>query len=244
MNARIAVVTGVSKGIGEALATRLIERGFEVLGIGRSAPTGLASARFSFVRADLRDAKGLPALVDPLFDAVAARQPTFAVLVNNAADAAPIGAFGTLSPEHIAGAIAVNLTAPLVLANAFLRALHGTHARVRVINVSSGAAARALPGAGVYCVAKAGLEMLAPVIAAEAGGGRAEAVTIRPGIVDTPMQAFMRSQDRERLPEVGLFEAFHANGRLAPPEEVASRIVARLIDAPVDRGRTYSIDEL
>jgi len=244
VNARIAIVTGVSKGIGEALATRLIERDFEVLGIGRSPPSGLASVRFRFIRADLGDATGLPALVDPLFDVVAARRPTFAVLVNNAADASPIGPFGTLSPGDIARAIAVNLTAPLVLANAFLRALQGSPARVRVINVSSGAAARALSGAGIYCVAKAGLEMLAPVIAAEAGRGRAEAVTIRPGVVDTPMQAFMRSQNKERLAEVGMFEAFHANGRLAPPEEIASRIVAGLIDARVDCGRTYSIEEL
>jgi len=241
---RIAVITGVSTGLGEALAACLLERDFEVVGIGRAASARLAAPRFRLVEADLAAVARLPPIIDPLFDEVAARGPALAVLVNNAAVAAPTGMLGALAADGVAGAIAVNLTAPVVIANAFLRAFRDAPGRVRVINLSSGAAARAVPGAGIYCITKAGLEMLGAVIAAEAGGHGAQVATIRPGIIDTPMQVYMRSQPKQRLPVVALFADFHASGRLAPPDAVAARIAARLVEGPIDNGRVYSIDEL
>jgi len=55
---------------------------------------------------------------------------------------------------------------------------------------------------------------------------------------------YMRSQPKQRLPVVALFADFHASGRLAPPDAVAARIAARLVEGPIDNGRVYSIDEL
>jgi NAD(P)-dependent dehydrogenase (short-subunit alcohol dehydrogenase family) len=97
-------------------------------------------------------------------------------------------------------------------------------------------------GSGTYNVAKAGLEMLTSVIAAEQSG--VTAITIRPGVIDTPMQAFLRAQNEERLPAVGMFRGFHESRRLVPPDVTAAKIVERLVIGPIENGRTYVYDEL
>lgn len=241
---RCAVVTGVSKGLGEAIAANLISRNFDVVGIGRSAAPRLTSDAFRLAAADFADLAALPARMDQLFDELATRRLASIVVINNAAVAGPAGTIGQLDADEIAASLAVNLAAPLIVANAFVRAFRLVGADRRLINVSSGAAVSAIPGGGVYCVAKAGLEMLATAIAAEQPASGLRAVTIRPGIIDTPMQVFMRSQPAERLPSLGMFQAFHQNRQLVPPDVVAAKIVDRLVVGPIENGRIYSYAEL
>jgi len=69
------------------------------------------------------------------------------------------------------------------------------------------------------------------------------AISVRPGIIDTDMQAFMRTQSAETLPAVPMFQAFHSSGQLVPPDVTAGVIVDRLVLAPVEHGRTYSYQE-
>ena len=97
---------------------------------------------------------------------------------------------------------------------------------------------------GLYCIAKAGLEMLTRMLAAEAPAGRLRAITLRPGVIDTPMQTFARSQPRDVLPSVDLFVGFHENGQLVAPAVVARKVVERLVLAEVEQGRTYSYADL
>ena len=241
---RAAIVTGVSKGLGESLAANLLDRGFDVVGIGRSAAKRLASPAFRLVTMDLADTSALPAKIDPLFVALAARRHASVVLINNAAVAGPSGTVGDLSAGEAGSSLAVNLLAPTLLANAFVRAFRDADGDRRVINVSSGAAAGPIPGGGIYSVAKAGLEMLTMTIAAEQLQGGVVAITIRPGIIDTPMQAQMRSQPAAKLPSVAMFQQFHASGQLVPPDVTAAKIVDRLVLGPVQAGRLYRYQDL
>ena len=239
---RIACVSGVSRGLGVAIAAELLGRGWEVVGLGRSADPALAGKRFRLAVADLAHLNVLDAVAAATFADVAMRRPARAVLVNNAAVAGPTGLVGRLSADEIAVSLAINLAAPLILANAFVRALAGA-VPARVVNLSSGAAASPLPGCVAYCVGKAGLEMIAPVIAAERPAG-VEAVTIRPGIVDTPMQAYMRTREREALPIADVFQGFHASGSLQTPGETARRIVEHVVLADVPDGTLLSYRDL
>ena len=239
---RIAIVTGISRGLGEALAIDLLARGWRVTGVGRTDSARTAHARYRFVAFDLGAARGIDAGLVTCFRELAALQPEAAVLINNAAAVGPVGVFGRLAAEEIADGLAVNLAAPAALANLFCRVFTSEACDRRILNVSSGAAERTLPGGGMYCVAKAGLEMLTRSIVADHSGLRA--VTLRPGIIDTAMQAFMRSQPREIVPSVGLFEGFHASGQLVPPATVATKTIDRLIERDVEPGRTYSYAEL
>lgn len=241
---RCAIVTGVSRGLGEALALDLLQRGWRVLGIARHDSPRLAHAGYAFAAVDLADAQHLEARLAPSFSAAAARAPSAAVLVNNAAGAGPVGVFGALHGPDIAASIALNLAAPAVLANLFCRVFVDAACDRRIVNVSSGAAVRTLAGGGVYCIAKAGLEMATRVIGDEHATGTLRAITLRPGIIDTQMQVYMRSQSSAALPSVDLFQGFHASGQLVPPATVARKTIERLIEGPIDAGRTYSYAEL
>jgi benzil reductase ((S)-benzoin forming) len=242
MNA--AFITGVSRGLGEALAAALLSRGFVVTGIGRMSSTRLAGERYRLVSLDLANLAGIEAALMPVFRGIADARPQAVCLINNAAVVEPVGVVGGLEDSKIAPSLAVNLIAPLALANLFCRVFTDATLPRRIINVSSGAAERALPGNGPYCVAKAGLEMLTRQLAAEQQASTFRAISVRPGVIDTAMQAFARSQSKEVLPSVELFRGFHESGQLVAPDVVAAKIVDKLVLGEIEPGRTYNYKEL
>jgi len=239
-----AIVTGVSRGLGAALAKDLLERGFIVLGVGRTPNGGLDGDRYRFVQIDLADSQGIDSVVAPAFADLALVAPSSVCLLNNAATVDAVGPLGRLRASEIASALATNLTAAVALANLFCQVFADSELPRRVINISSGAADIALPGEAVYCVAKAGIEMLTWTLAAEQQAPTFRAITLRPGVMDTDMQAFARSQSRDVLPVVDLFKGFQSEGRLLPPEAVAEKVVTRLVIGEVDHARTYSYQEI
>ncbi len=241
---RTAIVTGVSRGLGEALAAVLLARGWSVMGVGRASSARLGGDRYRFVRCDFENVAGLEAALAAPFAAAAATAPSVACLVNNAAVAEPIGVVGTLASEDILRALTVNLAAPMALANLFCRAFAAGRGDRRIVNVSSGAAARPLTGSGHYSMAKAGLEMLTAAIAAEQGADGIRAVSLRPGIIATDMQVLMRSQPDEKLPMAQMFRDFHAQGQLVAPDVAAATIATHVVEAPLEQGRTYAYAEL
>jgi hypothetical protein len=63
-------------------------------------------------------------------------------------------------------------------------------------------------------------------------------------VIDTDMQTFARAQPPEVLPVVELFKGFEREGRLVPPDVVASKIVSRLVIGEVEDARTYTYQDL
>ncbi|HZI83866.1 MAG TPA: SDR family NAD(P)-dependent oxidoreductase [Casimicrobiaceae bacterium] len=241
---RAAIVTGVSRGLGLALAAELLRRGFAVLGVGRSTHSELARSGYSFARLDLADAPRIDEALSPAFSTLSKSRPESVCLINNAAVAGPVGTLGKLSSADVASSLAVNLAAVVALTNLFCRIFADPATPRRVVNVSSGAAQTTLAGESVYCVAKAGMEMLTRTLAAEQTAETFRAVTVRPGVIDTDMQTFARSHSPDVLPSVELFLGFHRDGRLVAPAVVAGKIVEKLVIADVENGRTYSYQEL
>jgi NAD(P)-dependent dehydrogenase (short-subunit alcohol dehydrogenase family) len=239
-----AIVTGVSRGLGAALAADLLERGFTVLGVGRTSNPGLTGDRYGLVELDLSDVARIESVLEPALQALRERPLASVCLVNNAATDVPVGPIGRLAGSEIASALAVNLAAPVALANVFCRVFADAHIPWRVINVSSGAAQTALAGEAAYCVAKAGLEMLTHALIADVQAPNFSAITLRPGVMDTDMQLHARTQSPERLPIVELFKGFHRDGRLVPPAVVAAKIASRLVVGDIEHGHTYSYQDL
>jgi benzil reductase ((S)-benzoin forming) len=241
---KTAIITGVSRGLGESLARILLERGFAVTGIGRSSAATLSGSQYRFVACDLADLAVIEATLTPAFRAVAESQSEFVCLINNAAVAGPVGTMGALESGAVATSIATNLIAPIVLSN-FSCGLFTRSAQVRrIINISSGAADSPLPGGGPYSIAKAGLEMLTRQLAAEHDAATFRAITVRPGVIDTGMQTFMRTQSATTLPSVELFLGFHRDQRLVAPDTVAGKIIDNVVMRDVEQGRTYNYRDM
>lgn len=239
-----AIITGVSRGLGEAIAAELLARDWHVLGAGRKTSARLAGDRYGFVEVDLAQIDRLDAALSAPFAEIARSQPSRVVCINNAAMAQPVGVRGRLSTREIGTSTAVNLAAPAAIANLVCRVFADLSHNARIINVSSGAAETVLPGSAVYCATKAGLEMLTRTLAAEQGANGIRVITLRPGIIDTDMQAFMRSQGEDVLPTSALFRGFHERGQLVRSDVAAKKIVDRIVVGPIEQGRTYSYADL
>jgi benzil reductase ((S)-benzoin forming) len=241
---KAAIVTGVSRGLGESLAAALLARGFAVTGVGRTSAERLDGEHYRFVHCDLGQVPAIESTLAPVFGEIAAARPRSVCLINNAAVAGPVGALGTLDAASIEESLAVNLVAPLALVNLFCRSFADGSTQSLVINISSGAAASPLGGSGPYSIAKAGMEMLTRQTASEQTSPTFRAISVRPGIIDTGMQAYMRTLPREKYANVDMFRDFHASGQLVPPDVVAAKIVDRLVLGEVENGRCYSYKEL
>lgn len=229
---RLAIVTGSSSGIGASLAQQLLDRDWQVIGLSRT-PGSIQSPRYRHVAIDLADtAKVLAVLDSQVSSAVADPSVRRVALVNNAADVAILGQVANVEPGGMMRAYAVNTISPVLLMGWALRAA-SPDIPLRIVNISSGAAVEPVPGMGGYSATKAALRIAGMVLAAEldlqAGAtGKTRDVSIwsyEPGIVDTPMQALVRSTAPEKLPIVEVFQQLADNKQLTDPEVPAAEIV-------------------
>jgi benzil reductase ((S)-benzoin forming) len=225
------VISGVSRGLGAALFDACNARGDRILAIGRRFSDAQRVARdarpqdINLHATDLADPRWLPDgdILRPFL-----RDNAEAVLIHNAAVVDPIGAVGRLPEETVLNSIAVNLTAPILMTNSFLRAVPRDASRVRIVFVSSSAARRVIDGWSLYCATKAGAEMFFDVVASQViDDRRISVVSVDPGQMDTEMQGSIRRAagagaffpDRQRWLDA------HENGALADPKSVAEQIL-------------------
>ena len=228
--APFCLVTGTSSGIGLAVAEELLRRGWEVTGVARR-PSPVHHARYRHVRLDLADTARLEAEFEgSLGDELPLDGRSRVGLVNGAATLEPVGSTSTLPAAGLARAFAVNSVAPIWLVGFFLR--RARRAKLRVVDVSSGAARHPYAGWSAYCASKAALRMAGEVIGAESrefAPGTAlptdlSVVSYEPGVVDTEMQQAVRGSLAEAFPQVKRFLDLHRSGKLHPPSRPAAEI--------------------
>jgi len=167
MAGKVALVTGGTKGIGRAIASRLLEAGGTVVVCGRNEPESLPEAegrKAEFIACDVRQAAACKALVDE----VVARHGKLDLLVNNAGGSPGVDA-ATVSPRFSESIITLNLIAPLHMAQAAYQVMHKQPERGSIVNIASVAATRPSPGTAAYGAAKAGLLSLTTSLAQEWG---------------------------------------------------------------------------
>jgi benzil reductase ((S)-benzoin forming) len=232
---RIAIVTGTTTGLGEAVARQLLERGWLVVGIARR-PATIKDERYQHIAFDLAHVAVDPLLLESQLNR---RLNGIAVqrlgLVNNAASAEGLMPIAKLDPRAVADAHAVNFVAPLWLMGFAIRAVP-PNAPLRIVNVSSGADTAAFAGLATYGGAKAALRMAGMSLAREWEQPSASApapadaaiLSYQPGVVETDMQRYARSRPPEEFPWVGMFLDFKARGVGVPPELPARDVVAFL----------------
>ncbi|HXF77439.1 MAG TPA: SDR family NAD(P)-dependent oxidoreductase [Usitatibacter sp.] len=220
------VVTGTTRGLGEALA-RLVARdpSNELIAVAR-APDGDIPGGVR-IGADLADARAVEDACARIAARVRGKRYDKAVLVNNAGVVEPVAPLERADPAGLERNLAVNLLAPMLLMRGFLNATaEGARLR-RIINISSGAGRRPVSGWSAYCAAKAGLDMATRVVALEAQsrGLAVEAVSLAPGVIDTGMQAGVRGANASDFADVERFRRMKEEGALRPADDVAADIL-------------------
>ena len=241
------LITGTTKGLGAALRKVLVaDAGNRVITLSRAPTTGLADGRNTNIHADF----GAVASLTPAFLQVEQQLTgnTFAraVLINNAGVVGPVDRFDSLDSMALANNIQVNLAAPMVVTGWFAKTTRGIAAQRLVINISSGAATRAIAGWSAYCAAKAGLEMATRAAALEAAANDPTLAicSLAPGVVDTPMQGQVRAASEDAFPDVARFRAMKADGVLRPAEDVACDIVRLIDNGRLSNGGNFDLREL
>jgi NAD(P)-dependent dehydrogenase (short-subunit alcohol dehydrogenase family) len=233
MDGRLTLITGGTRGIGAATATRLAEEGHDLV-VGYAHDDEAAGTTVAKIRALGRAAHAVrvdltePAGVDHLFDVVA-RHGRLTGVVNNAGATLHIGALSETPVDIIRAVVDLNLTAALLVARAAVRAMsqaRGGGGGV-LVNVSSGAATLGSPGEYVhYAAAKAGVDAMTLGLAREVAADGIRVVGVAPGAVETRIHADAGEPARnERLaPSIPL-------GRAAQPSEIAEAIAWLMSDA-------------
>ncbi len=240
----LAIVTGTTKGLGAALADVLVaDANNFVVTLSRAPTAGTGPFNFNLDVGDL-DA------IAPAFALVVAciGQQRFdrAVLINNAGVASPVGGFDQIDAAATGRNLIVNVAAPMVLTRLFALATRQLAARRLVVNISSGAAKRAVAGWSAYCASKAALEMATRVAAIEAASNDPTLAicSLAPGVVDTPMQTLIRSASETEFPDVARFRAMKADGVLRDAHDVARDIVNLIEANRLTNGGNFDIREL
>ena len=191
---RIALVTGASRGIGQALALGLAKAGAHVIATARTqggleelddAVFGATGAHATLVPLDLEDGDGL----DRLGAALYPRFGRLDILVSNAGELGLLTPLGHLDPKVWSRAVAVNMTAAYRLIRAMDPLLRRAEAaRAVFLTTRVARAPRAFWGA--YAATKAGMEALVETYADEVDHTAIRCTLLDPG----PLRTRMRMQ--------------------------------------------------
>lgn len=224
------LITGTSRGIGEALAARLLATGNTVLGISRGQSGRLKSTKYHHLLFDLAETRRIHQIVEKAFEIVRGQDFDLLCLVSNASAVEPMRAIGKCPPIAIETHVKIGLIAPMILTSGFMRTFYGQRVRKKVALISSVSAIFGFPDGSIYCSCKAALNMFVQCVGLEqiSTENLFEIVAIDPGMVNTSMQQAVRSKPSNEFAPAALFRQAFNDGKLQKPDDVARRIHAAL----------------
>ena len=229
----VAIVTGASRGIGQAIATALAASGHRVV-LSYRDREGRATGVVEKIRAaggealSVRADVGRPTEADALVRTALDTFGQIDVLVNNAGVHLPGVPLAAVPWEEWERLLRVNLSGPFRLIQAVIPHMRERR-RGNIVNISSNVTRRLPIGRGPYAVSKVGLEAMTRILAKEEGPNGIRVNAIAPGPIRTEM---MEESLRTMGPQGG--EAYIRSlplGRMGQPEEIASVVVFLVSEA-------------
>ncbi len=218
----LVLITGGGTGIGQALAWKFAEKEHgTILITGRrremlQATAAVAPDRIRFLVSDISSESDRQLLTDHISSEYALRY-----IIHNAAVIEPVRSLLQVNLDQWREHQAINVEGPLFLTQSLLSLFSGDG---RIMHISSGAAHFAYAGWGAYCTSKAALHMIYQVLRVELAGQGIAIGSVRPGIVDTPMQQLIRAKDETDFPQRQRFVDYERKRQLENPERVAEFI--------------------
>ena len=240
---KVALVTGSSSGIGQAIAKKFAEEGAKVVIDYIGHPDGAdqtlhmvqeAGSEAIIVQADVTNMGDIKKVVDAAYD----RFGSLEILVNNAGmeKEAP---FTQVQEADYDKVLHVNLKGPFFLAQYFVQRLEAAKKPGRIINISSVHEDMVFPGFATYCISKGGIRMFMRDLAVELGPMDITVNNIAPGAIDTPI-------NKKLMANKGEMKSLLSNiplNRLGTPDDVAELAAFLASDkAGYITGSTYVID--
>jgi len=224
---RVALVTGASRGIGQAIGWALGHQGATVIGTATSEANAeriteeLANRAITGrgVALDVRN----PTAVSDLIAQVSAAEGAPTILVNNAGITRD-NLLMRMRDEEWDDVIATNLSSVFRLSKACLRGM--IKARWgRIVNIASVVGLTGNPGQGNYAAAKAGMIGFAKSLAREIASRNITVNTVAPGFIETDMTRALGEAQVEAL------RADIPSGRLGTPSDIAAAVVFLCADS-------------
>ena len=226
LRGRTAVVTGASRGLGAGLARAFRARGLRLGLCARSEPALPDGPDVLAARLDVRD----PAALASFAAEVEARFGAIDLWINNAGVLDPIDPLRDVEPAAAHTHLEVNVLGVLFGTQAFVRHLHRRGGEAVLVNISSGAARKPYAGWSLYCAAKAAVDRLTECVALEEAAHGLRAYSVAPGVIDTEMQALIRTTPVARFPDAPRFVERKREGRFNTPDFIAARLLSIAFD--------------
>ncbi|MBD2435891.1 SDR family NAD(P)-dependent oxidoreductase [Nostoc sp. FACHB-110] len=244
LEGKVALVTGSSGGIGQAIAIYLAEQGADVVIDYRSHPEGAqetlskveaVGSRGITVKADLSVISDIRQLIDQSIEYFGKLD----ILVNNAGIDGRNADFWNITEADYDAVIDLNLKGTFFATQAIAQHLIATKRTGKIINISSTHEEMAFPHFTAYCASKGGVKMMMRNLAVELGPLGITINNVAPGAIETPINSKLLN-DPEKL---GALLKNIPLGRLGKPEDIAP-IVGFLASADADyiTGATFYVD--
>jgi NAD(P)-dependent dehydrogenase (short-subunit alcohol dehydrogenase family) len=236
---KLFIITGGSRGLGQALCEQFEARDYKILEFSRSAPHAYS------IRTDLADPEQSRLTAAKAIAAIDVSQLQELVVISNAGTLEPIGPASDKSYSELIGNMNTNFVSAILVLTEIIAKFQAAACRKVIVNISSGAARRGRAGWSLYCAAKAGMEHFLRVLALEQQTQPQPFIPINidPGVIDTEMQALIRETPPADFPDVELFIQRKDQGLLVPPENVAAAILRILALPSLSFGERYKTSE-
>jgi benzil reductase ((S)-benzoin forming) len=243
------IITGTSRGLGEAIAKKLLNANNFLICISRTRNYRLIDlaqeqkCKLTYIEFDLNKVNELDSLMKGVFKEVEQKNIESIHLVNNAGTVKPVKALEKHTAEEIINSFNVNIVSQALITSKFIEMTATFNCEKRIINISSGAAKKSYDGWSCYCSSKAALEMLTRCVSVEQNTKQfpVKILSFDPGIIDTDMQKEIRQSKIEDFSQLERFIDYKDKGKLLTTEFVAGKVIELLQENSFPSGESIRI---
>lgn len=224
----MVIITGTSRGIGKAIAENYLSQGKIVIGIGRNHT--IEHSNYTPIVCDLSVPDSVEKLSFPDLNT------DELVFIHNAGILGEVNYFERLPGDELMKVMQVNLFSGAGILQQLLQQIN-RDISFKAVFISSGAGKRPIASWASYCASKAAVDLFCQTIQLEEQQlGRTNfcCLSVEPGVVDTEMQALIRSSNKEAFSEVERFKDYKTSNQLYSPELVSKKLYKLIHEVKTD----------